>query len=92
MVIDSQETSSYTLPKAEIEKMLLNAHGDKLQPVNDEKMARQRQAIARYEEKREKEQVYKDGEVFQSSEMDEDDDGDGEDIEQILDRPNKPDN
>jgi len=54
---EPQKTSSYTLPKEEIEKMLLDAHGSKLQPVSDEKMARQRQAQARYEEKREKAQA-----------------------------------
>jgi hypothetical protein len=54
---DSQKTTSYTLTKAEIEKMLLEAHGDKLQPVDTAQMARLRRLQANYDAKREKAQI-----------------------------------
>lgn len=39
---ETPKTISYTLTSEEVEKMLLAAHGNKLQPVSNAKMAQQR--------------------------------------------------
>jgi len=57
MAKDSTKTTSYKLTPAEIEKMLLDAHGDKLKPVDDAQMARLRRQQAQYEDKQEKVQA-----------------------------------
>lgn len=44
---DWKETNSYTLTSKEVEQLLLGDFGDKLQPVNDAKMAKQRLNRAR---------------------------------------------
>jgi hypothetical protein len=48
---DWKAMSSYTLTSTEVEKMLSNAYGDKLHPVNNAQMARLRNNQAKREEK-----------------------------------------
>ncbi|MDR3563011.1 MAG: hypothetical protein P4N59_16495 [Negativicutes bacterium] len=49
-------SNSYTLSSTQVEKLLSDAYGDKLRPVNDAQMARQRRNQAMQEERREKAQ------------------------------------
>ncbi|MDR3590338.1 MAG: hypothetical protein P4N41_11865 [Negativicutes bacterium] len=53
---EAQKTTTYTLTKEEVEKMLLEAHGSKLQPVDTAQVARLRRQQANYDAKREKAQ------------------------------------
>jgi len=46
-------TSSYTLTSKEVEKLLLNDFGDKIHPVNEVKMAKQRRNQANRHAKKE---------------------------------------
>jgi hypothetical protein len=48
---DWKETNSYMLTSGEVEKMLADAYGDKLHPVDEAQMARQRRNQTRHEEK-----------------------------------------
>lgn len=47
-----KEIKNCTLTSAEIEKLLREDFGDKLQPVDNAKLARQRQQKAKYRERR----------------------------------------
>jgi len=48
---DWKASTSYTLTSTQVEKMLSDAYGDKLRPVNEAKMAKQRHNQARQHEK-----------------------------------------
>jgi len=48
---DWKETKNYTLTPAEIEKLLMDSFGDKIQPIDSAKLAKQRQQQAKYREK-----------------------------------------
>lgn len=48
---DWKEIKNYTLTPAEIEKLLMDSFGDKIQPIDSAKLAKQRQQQAKYREK-----------------------------------------
>lgn len=48
----NKDTKNFTLTSTEIEKLLREDFGDKLQPVDNVKLAKQRQQQAKYRERR----------------------------------------
>lgn len=48
---DWKESENSMLPAKEIEKLLLKKYGDKLKPIDNTKLAKQRQQRAKYREK-----------------------------------------
>ena len=51
MVKDEKDAKNCTMTSAEIEKLLQENFGDKLQPVDSAKLAKQRQQQAKYRER-----------------------------------------
>ncbi|MPM50334.1 hypothetical protein SDC9_97073 [bioreactor metagenome] len=49
---NDKEAKNYTLTAAEIEKLLQENFGDKLQPVDSVKLAKQRQQQAKYRDRK----------------------------------------
>jgi hypothetical protein len=56
---DWKEAKNYTLTPQEIEKLLMDSFGDKIQPIDNAKLAKQRQQQAKYREKNQANPQYK---------------------------------
>jgi hypothetical protein len=56
---DWKEAKNYTLTPQEIEKLLMDSFGDKIQPIDSAKLAKQRQQQAKYREKNQANPQYK---------------------------------